>query len=155
MVWKYSLLTTTVPSWEGVRGGKIRRIIIPYNPYLKELARRLRNNSTLSEILLWQKLKGKQMEGYDFDRKRPIDNFIVDFYCKDLKLAIEIDGDSHINKKEYDDQRQHLLEDLGVHFLRFLDIEVKVDLEIVLHKIRSWIQENRPTPKSPSRRGFS
>ena len=47
---------------------------------------------TLSEVLLWKSIKGKQMLGYDFDRQRPIDNYIVDFYCKDLKLAIEIDG---------------------------------------------------------------
>jgi len=77
-----------------------RREIIPYNHKLKELARKLRNDSTLSEIMLWNYLNGKQMLGYDFDRQRPIDNYIVDFYCKDLKLAIEIDGESHFGKDQ-------------------------------------------------------
>ena len=57
-----------------------RRQIIPYNPKLKEIARQLRNNSTLSEVLLWLELKGKKMRGYDFHRQKPIDNYIVDFF---------------------------------------------------------------------------
>ena len=76
--------------------------IIPYKPYLKKLARQLRLNSTLSEVLLWNELKQKKMHGYDFDRQKPIDDFIVDFYCKRLKLAIEIDGESHDHKFEED-----------------------------------------------------
>ncbi|MGH7791777.1 MAG: endonuclease domain-containing protein [Thermodesulfobacteriota bacterium] len=61
-----------------------RRTIIPYGPKLKELARKLRKSSTLSEVLLWQHLKGKQMLGYDFHRQRPIDNYIVDFLATSL-----------------------------------------------------------------------
>ena len=61
-----------------------RREIIPYNPKLKVLARNLRNDSTFTEIMLWNHLKKKQLRGYDFDRQIPIDNYIVDFYCKDL-----------------------------------------------------------------------
>ena len=55
-----------------------RRKIIPYNPKLREFARELRNNSTYTEILLWDYLKGKRMRGFDFDRQKPIDNYIVD-----------------------------------------------------------------------------
>ena len=72
--------------------------IIPYNPKLKELARELRKNSTLSEVLLWIKIKGKAM-GVEFHRQVPIDNFIVDFYCHELMLTIEIDGSSHDENK--------------------------------------------------------
>jgi very-short-patch-repair endonuclease len=68
------------------------RKIIPYNPKLVSLAKQLRNNMTISEVLLWDELKSKQLLGYEFDRQRPIDNYIVDFYCKDLQLVIEIDG---------------------------------------------------------------
>ncbi|MGI9542140.1 MAG: endonuclease domain-containing protein, partial [Cyclobacteriaceae bacterium] len=71
-----------------------RRKIIPYNPKLKAIAKMLRKNMTLSEVLLWNELKQKQMLGHDFDRQRPINIFVVDFYCKDLRLAIEVDGDS-------------------------------------------------------------
>ncbi|GEO06149.1 hypothetical protein AAE02nite_38130 [Adhaeribacter aerolatus] len=56
--------------------------IIPYQPHLKQLARQLRNNSTLAEVLLWNELKGKKLNGYDFDRQKPLDAYIVDFYCK-------------------------------------------------------------------------
>ena len=82
-----------------------RRKIIPYNPKLKEFARKLRNDSTFSEILLWSYLKKKQMRGFDFDRQKPIDSYIVDFYSKDLMLAIEIDGESHYGNEKRDEER--------------------------------------------------
>jgi very-short-patch-repair endonuclease len=68
---------------------------VKYHSKLKELARKLRNNSTKSEVILWQYLKGKKMMGYDFHRQKPIDNFIVDFFCNKLKLVIELDGYTH------------------------------------------------------------
>ena len=128
------------------------RKIIPYNPELKALARELRRNMTLSEVLLWNELKQKQILGCDFDRQRPIGNFIVDFYCKELSLAIEIDGDTHIYRYDYDDERQTSLEKLGVHFLRFEDIEVKKNMTNVLRVIEDWVQKNKPTP-DPSGEG--
>ena len=97
----------------------MKRKIIPYNPKLKEYARKLRNNSTLSEVLLWNHLKGKQMKGFDFHRQKPIDNYIVDFYCSELLLAIEVDGGSHDRADAVvkDRVRQRRLESLGVKFL--------------------------------------
>ncbi|MBT0813133.1 DUF559 domain-containing protein [Litoribacter ruber] len=68
--------------------------ILPYHPKLKALARELRKNSTLSEVLLWILIKNKAL-GVEFHRQVPIDNFIVDFYCHELMLAIEIDGNTH------------------------------------------------------------
>ncbi|HSI90211.1 MAG TPA: endonuclease domain-containing protein, partial [Adhaeribacter sp.] len=137
----------------------MRNEIIPYKPYLKALARQLRLNSTLAEVLLWEELKQKKMHGFDFDRQRPIDNYIVDFYCKKLKLAIEVDGDSHDQKFEEDRCRQQRLESLGVNFLRFSDLEVKQDMRNVLRTISFWILERQdvtskcgPTP-SPSEEG--
>jgi very-short-patch-repair endonuclease len=120
-----------------------RRTIIPYNPKLKELARELRKRSTLSEILLWQHLKGKQMLGYDFHRQKPIDKYIVDFFCNELMLAIEIDGCSHDFEEVYvgDIARQQKLESLEIHFLRFDDREVKRDIHNVLRSIENWILE--------------
>ena len=120
-----------------------RKKIIPYDPKLKERARYLRNNSTLSEILLWQRLKAKQMHGYDFDRQKPIDNYIVDFFCNELMLAIEIDGDSHSEKMQEDRLRQQKLESLGVRFLRFDDRDVKQNMAGVLSVIENWILENK------------
>ena len=77
---------------------KAKRNILPYNPALKDKARELRNNSTKTEILLWTFLKGRQLRGFDFHRQRPIDEYIVDFFCSELMLAIEIDGVSHIGQ---------------------------------------------------------
>jgi very-short-patch-repair endonuclease len=81
------------------------------------------------------------MKGYDFDRQRPIDNFIVDFYCKDLMLAIEIDGSSHDSKEAYIRNviKQQKLESFDIHFLRFDDREVKKDVINVLREIEGWI----------------
>jgi very-short-patch-repair endonuclease len=129
-----------------------KRKIIPYNPELKELARDLRKNMTLSEVLLWNQLKQKNIMGYDFDRQRPIENYIVDFYCKDLSLAIEIDGDTHIYRYEEDDIRQKTLENLGIRFLRFEDIEVKKNISNVLRVIEDCISKNQHIP-DPSREG--
>jgi very-short-patch-repair endonuclease len=129
-----------------------KRKIILYNPNLKELARELRKNMTLSEVLLWNQLKRKQLMGFDFDRQRPIGDYIVDFYCKELFLAIEVDGNTHIYRDEEDDKRQSDLEAMGVRFLRFDDLEVKKNMTNVLRVIENWIEENRPTPSLPQKR---
>jgi very-short-patch-repair endonuclease len=118
------------------------RKIIPYNPKLKELARRLRKNSTLSEVLLWEQIKNRKVKGCRFLRQKPIDNYIVDFYCPELMLAIEVDGVTHDNKADSDKDRQDRLESLGVKFLRFLDIDIKTNLQGVLSTIQRWIEEN-------------
>ncbi len=73
----------------------LKRKIIPYNPKLKEFAKQLRKNSTQSEIKLWKALKGKQLNGFDFHRQKPLLDYIVDFYCAELSLVIELDGYSH------------------------------------------------------------
>jgi len=114
---------------------------IYYNPKLKLLARNLRNNSTLSEVLMWNELKGKRQYGYQFMRQKPIGNYIVDFYCSRLALIIEIDGVSHNNEEAYlaDKSRQEELEKLGLKFLRFDDSEVKKDIKNVLRTIEAFI----------------
>jgi len=73
---------------------------------------------TYSEVMLWNELKNGKMLGYDFDRQRPIGNYIVDFYCKDLKLAIEVDGITHEDEKVImkDEIRQDELEIFGISF---------------------------------------
>lgn len=118
---------------------------IYYNPKLKDLARKLRKNMTLSEVLLWNQLKQNKMKGYDFHRQKPINNYIVDFFCPKLKLIIEIDGKTHIYKGNEDVKRQQRLESLGFHFLRFKDIDVKKNIKDVLVSIENWIEECKKT----------
>lgn len=133
------------------------REILPYEPHLKELARKLRNESTLSEILLWKRHNGKQIQGYDFHRQKPILNYIVDFYCSQLKLAIEIDGVSHHSEEKWenDSVRQKKIEQLGITVLRFSDSDVKKDIHTVVFAIESWIINTgaRGTHPQPLSRG--
>ncbi len=119
----------------------MRRIIIPYNPILKERARTMRNNPTPAEQHLWEYLKGKQMLGCDFDRQRPIDQFIVDFYCKDYYLAIELDGSVHDfeEAKDYDERRTNRLNELGVTVLRFSNTEAIENTNTVIAAIAAWL----------------
>jgi len=113
-----------------------------YNPRLKLLARELRRKSTLAEVLLWQCLSRKQRRGHDFHRQRPIDEYIVDFFCPDLMLVIEIDGDSHKLKGIEDQTRQRALEQLGVRFLRFSEQEVRRNTDGVVLAIDRWIEQH-------------
>jgi len=93
------------------------------------------------------------MKGYDFHRQKPIDNYIVDFFCTKLRLIIEIDGESHLFKGEEDEKREKHLESLGFHILRFNDLDVKKNMEAVLVSIERWIEEHEHTPESPLIRG--
>ncbi len=96
---------------------------------------------TFSEVKLWNELKNGQMMGYDFDRQRSIGNYIVDFYCKDLQLVLEVDGITHEDEKviQKDEIRQDELEELGVSFLRFDALLVVNKVEAAVREIRNWI----------------
>ncbi len=120
----------------------MKRKIIPYTPAAKEYAKKLRNNSTPGEIILWKKLRNKQLLGYDFHRQKPIGKYVVDFFCSKLMLAIELDGISHENNDalEKDNRRQKDLEDLGITFLRFKESEITKDVRSVVEKIEFWIK---------------
>lgn len=119
----------------------MKRTIIPYNPKLKPLAKKLRQDMTFSEVVLWNELKNGQMMGYDFDRQRPIGNYIVDFYSKDISLVIEVDGITHEEEhaKKNDQIRQQELESLHVSFLRFNALLVLNKIEAVVREISEWI----------------
>lgn len=117
--------------------------IIPYDSKLKPVARTLRKNMTLAEVILWNKLRRKQL-GYKFHRQTPLVHYVVDFYCHELKLAIEVDGGTH-NHPEVsanDLKRQQKIESFGVAFLRFENKEVKKDIDAVLQTIENWIKLN-------------
>ncbi len=109
----------------------------------------LRKNMTKAEIILWSKLKGKQLNGLKFRRQYGINNYVVDFYCPELRLAIEIDGDVHCynSRITYDKQRQKDIEALGIKVLRYTNIDVIKNLEGVLNDIITT------TPLSPPSQG--
>ena len=83
------------------------------------------------------------MRGYDFHRQKPLDRYIVDFFCYELMLVIEVDGISHDGKRKEDAYRQKRLEAYGLHFLRYADHMVKEYLPDVLEDIFLWIEKNQ------------
>jgi very-short-patch-repair endonuclease len=123
---------------------------LPYNPALKQRARELRKAGNLSEVLFWNVVKNKQLNGQDFDRQRVIGNYIVDFYCHKYALVVEIDGSSHDDKQAYDQVRDEYLEALGLKVLHVQDIDVKQNLAGVVELVRQ--QLNSPHTTTPSLR---
>ena len=116
--------------------------MLPYNQGLKALARELRRNMTEAETVLWWKLRKRQLNNCQFYRQRIIGNYIVDFYCPEGKLVVEIDGGQHYSEQERakDKMRDGHLADLGLTVLRFSAREVLKNLEGVLEVIDSRLE---------------
>ena len=114
---------------------------LPYNPTLNKLARDKRKAGILSEVLFWQQVHKGHFHNIDFDRQRIIGSYIVDFYVKTLGLVVEIDGNSHDDKIEYDARRQECLENLGLRVYRISDADVKNILGDVMEKLEAYIVE--------------
>ena len=114
-----------------------------YNKDLKFLARKLRNDSTLGEVILWSKLLSKSRLGFQFNRQFPIDNYIADFISRKLKLIIEVDGSSHDYKQKEDLVRDQELNSLGYEVLRIKDHDVKRDFNNVCRVIVLKVEEQK------------
>jgi very-short-patch-repair endonuclease len=108
----------------------------------QEKRRKLRNNMTKAEVLLWLRLKSKQL-GVRFLRQFGVGVYVLDFYSPAIKLAIEVDGATHLTPEqiEYDISRQSEIENAGIVFLRFTNQEIFEDLDNVLEKIKIKIEE--------------
>ena len=123
--------------------------MLKYNKNLKQISRTLRKNMTKEEIILWSRIRRRQIKKVQFYRKKPIGNFIADFYCPKEKLIIEIDGSQHYEKEgiEKDKIRDEYFKSLGLKVLRFTNLDVLRNLNGVLERI----YENIPdlTTKSP------
>ena len=106
----------------------------------------LRKNMTAAEKILWNELKNRRVFKPKFRRQHPIDIFIVDFYCHKFKLAIEIDGEIHLDPEiaEYDDGRTHDIEKLGIKILRFSNEDVFNNLNLVLKEIKETLYSLSP-----------
>ena len=109
----------------------------------KEKRLKLRKNMTEAEILVWSKLRAKQICGHKFRRQYSVGVYSLDFYCPALKLAIEIDGDTHFQAgaRKYDLARQEFIERFGIRFLRFTNLQVCENLEGVLESIRKTVKQ--------------
>ena len=109
----------------------------------KEKRRSLRNNMTAAEALVWSRLRNNLVLGYKFRRQYSVGPYVIDFYCPALKLAVEIDGDSHFVTEaiDNDQRRQAFIESFGIQFLRFTNHEVNRGMDAVLEKICQVVQE--------------
>jgi len=109
----------------------------------KNRRRELRREMPRAEVILWSKLRARQIEGYKLRRQYSVGPYVLDFYCPAVKLAIELDGDSHFGEdaENKDARRQGYIESFGIRFLRFTNIDVFNNLEAVLDKIAETIEQ--------------
>ena len=126
----------------------------------KEKRRILRKNTTAAEKIIWTYIRRKQILNERFLRQFSIEFYVLDFYCPRLKLAVEIDGDSHFVDEDavnYDKERQEYIESLAIQFLRFRNAEVFSDNDSVINSITLKVKElqqlNPPRPSLSKREG--
>jgi very-short-patch-repair endonuclease len=112
-------------------------MFLKYNSNLKKTGRKLRNNLTDAEKILWSKIRKRQIKNYQFLRQRPIGNYVVDFYCKEAKLVIEVDGGQHFEDKNIknDELKEDFLKKQGLKIMRFTNLDILKNIENVLEKI--------------------
>lgn len=106
---------------------------------LGKLAIDLRKCSTKSEAILWKHLRCRQLDGYKFRRQHPFGPFILDFFCAEKRLVIEIDGPVHEQQRERDQERQTLIEGTGYTVLRFSADQVEKDITTVILTLHNWL----------------
>jgi very-short-patch-repair endonuclease len=127
---------------------KYRRIIneakqnLGASPNIKARAKDLRMHMTAAENLLWKQLRRKQQNGKYFRRQHPYGIYILDFYCFEADLVIELDGGVHIGKKEYDEERTKYLESSGLNVLRFKNEEIETKIDWALVEINKYLKSN-------------
>lgn len=117
-------------------------------PILKNYRKGLRNNMTEAEIVLWKYLKGSQLDGKKFRRQHSFGNYILDFYCASLKLAVELDGAHHFTEEgmAYDETRTQFLNEHGIVVIRFENEAVLKNVQSVLDEIsKCWAPPPGPS----------
>lgn len=126
---------------------KSNQIQIRNRSSLKAGRKELRKNQTESEKVLWQKLRNRQINNLNFFRQYSVGGYILDFYCPEIHLGIELDGSQHMNQEnnEYDQQRTSYLEANNIKVLRFWNNEVLENLEVVLMRVLTKVSQLLPT----------
>jgi len=108
--------------------------------YIKKIfARELRKEQTQEEVRVWNILRNRKFKGLKFRRQHVLEGFVVDFYCHELRLAVEIDGDVHNKQKDYDELRQALIESKDIRFIRVTNDEINRDINILLNRIEEYL----------------
>ena len=118
-----------------------RRKQMRASPAIRSRARELRRDLTRAERLLWDRLKGGKLNGRKIRRQHPIGRFVVDFYCAEAGLAVEVDGEVHRQQTEYDTARTDVLEIEGYRVVRFANREIEENLDAVLERITALLPD--------------
>ena len=114
----------------------------------KIFARRLRKEQTKAEKIIWEQLRKRKFMNFKFRRQHVIEGFVIDFYCSELKLGIEVDGGIHLKRKDYDKLRQEAVESKGISIIRISNQKIAEDKRAIIKKLKEVIEQS-PTP-SPS-----
>ena len=142
------------PSGRGAGGEGSRRSKTPLPEELREFARRLRTQQTDAENLVWLLLRDRRVHDAKFRRQHPFESpdgrFVLDFYCHEAKLAVELDGGQHQDRAPKDDSRTRVLERGGIHVLRFWNNDVLADTASVMEAIWNVLEERLPMTMNPS-----
>ncbi|MBR2234667.1 MAG: DUF559 domain-containing protein [Prevotella sp.] len=119
------------------------------HPATKEYRQLLRRTETPSERMLWKYLRGKQLDGYRFRQQHGFGPYVLDFYCPSIRLCIELDGHVHdsVEAQKKDKERSEYLNYYQIHVIRFRNEEVEQEIQMVLKKIREFIN-NIINPKT-------
>ena len=130
-----------------------------------ERARELRQDANLPERILWEQLRGRRFQGFKFRRQHPIGPYVVDFYCAAASVVLELDGETHRNKADYDTRRNQKLEECGLLVVRCPNVELYENLDGLMEKVWQVCCERskesgvragttaRPSPPAPLPRG--
>ena len=132
-----------------LRGGEAYPIYYGARPELFRISGGLRHSMTPAERILWKHLRNRKLLGFKFRRQHPFNKIILDFYCHDAQLSVEVDGNIHddLYQKERDRERTIILNKFGIKELRFLKWEVENRIEKVLKKIKEYLEKSQhPSP---------
>ena len=139
-----------------LRGGDVYPIYFGAKPELLRIAGNLRHSMTQAERMLWEHLRNRKLSGFKFRRQHPFNEIILDFYCHDARLSIELDGNIHNDnyQKERDKERTLILNRFGIKELRFSNQEIENQIEKVLEKITAYLKTfTLPSPRRGKGRG--
>lgn len=110
----------------------------------KRFARQLRKDETKAEKLVWETIRNRKFRGFKFRRQHVVQGFVLDFYCQEVKLGIEIDGAVHYKRKDYDRLRQDIIESKGINVIRIKNRDILNDKSSILKKMRKSIANQLP-----------
>lgn len=113
------------------------------DPSFKKYRRQLRKSQTDAEDKLWVQLRNRRLDGFKFFRQYSYGPYILDFYCPQMRVAIEADGSQHVEAIEYDDKRSQYLRANGIHVMRFWDNEVLQSIDVVVEVIWQYLIKKR------------